>query len=55
MVRLGPVGNEMKRLTAESGEIDKVLADGAERATQLSRPIVAEVREIMGFLDPKKS
>ena len=55
VVRLGPVGNEMKRLTAESAEIDKVLADGAERATQLSRPIVAEVREIMGFLDPKKS
>ena len=55
VVRLGPVGNEMKRLTAESGEIDKVLADGAERATELSRPIVAEVREIMGFLDPKKS
>ena len=52
VVRLGPVGNEMKRLTAESGEIDKVLADGAERAAQLSRPIVAEVREIMGFLDP---
>ena len=55
VVRLGPVGNEMKRLNAESGEIDKVLADGAERATQLSRPIVAEVRKIMGFLDPKKS
>ena len=55
VVRLGPVGNEMKRLTAESGEIDKVLADGAERAVQLSSPIVAEVREIMGFLDPRKS
>jgi tryptophanyl-tRNA synthetase len=54
VARLGPVGNEMKRLIAESGEIDKVLADGTERATQLSRPIVAEVREIMGFLDPKK-
>ena len=51
VVRLGPVGNEMKRLTAESGEIDKVLADGAERAVQLSRPIVAEVRKIMGFLN----
>ena len=55
VVRLGPVGNEMKRLTAESAEIDKVLADGAERAVQLSGPIVAEVREIMGFLNPKKS
>ena len=55
VVRLGPVGNEMKRLTAESGEIDQVLADGAARAVQLSGPIVAEVREIMGFLNPKKS
>ena len=52
VARLGPVGNEMKRLSAESGLIDKVLADGAERAAQLSRPIVAEVREIMGFLNP---
>lgn len=52
VVRLGPVGNEMKRLTAESREIDKVLADGAERAAQLSGPIVAEVREVMGFLNP---
>jgi tryptophanyl-tRNA synthetase len=55
VVRLGPVGNEMKRLTAEPGEIDRILADGADRAAQLSRPIVAEVREIMGFLDPNRS
>ena len=54
VVRLGPVGSEMKRLTAEPGEIDRVLADGAERAAQLSRPIVAEVREIMGFLNPNR-
>ena len=52
VVRLGPVGSEMKRLTAEPGEIDRILADGADRAAQLSRPIVAEVREIMGFLKP---
>ena len=55
VARLDPVGSEMKRLTAEPGEIDQILADGADRAAQLSRPIVAEVREIMGFLDPKKS
>ena len=55
VVRLGPVGSEMKRLTAEPGEIDRILADGADRAAQLSRPIVAEVREIMGFLDPSRS
>ena len=55
VVQLGPVGSEMKRLTAEPGEIDQILADGADRAAQLSRPIVAEVREIMGFLDPNRS
>ena len=55
VARLDPVSSEMKRLTAEPGEIDQILADGADRAAQLSRPIVAEVREIMGFLDPKKS
>ena len=55
VVRLGPVGNEMKRLTAEPGEIDRVLADGAERAAHLSGPIVAEAREIMGFLDPNNA
>ena len=45
----------MKRLTAEPEEIDKVLADGAERAAKLSRPIVAEVRQIMGFLNPNST
>ena len=55
VARLDPVSSEMKRLTAEPGEIDQILADGADRAVQLSRPIVAEVREIMGFLDPNRS
>ena len=55
VARLDSVGSEMKRLTAEPGVIDQILADGVDRAAQLSRPIVAEVREIMGFLDPKKS
>ena len=55
VARLDPVSSEMKRLTAEPGEIDQILADGADRAAQLSRPIVAEVREIMGFLDPNRS
>ena len=55
VARLDPVSSEMKRLTAEPGEIDQILADGADRAAQLSRPIVAEVREIMGFLDPSRS
>ena len=50
--KLGPIGSEMKRLMDEPGEIDRVLADGAERAQRLSQPIVREVRRIMGFLKP---
>ena len=50
--KLGPIGSEMKRLTDEPDEIDRVLADGAERAQRLSRPIVREARRIMGFLEP---
>jgi tryptophanyl-tRNA synthetase len=47
---LGRTGAEMKRLLAEPGEIDAVLADGAARARALSGPIMAEVEEIVGFL-----
>src|SRR5277367_6121459 len=47
---LGRMGAEMKRLLAEPGEIDAVLADGAARARALSGPIMAEIEEIVGFL-----
>jgi tryptophanyl-tRNA synthetase len=47
---LGKVGEEMKRLMADPAEIDAILADGAHRAREISRPILAEVEEIVGFL-----
>jgi tryptophanyl-tRNA synthetase len=47
---LGRIGGEMKRLLADPAEIDGVLADGARRAREISRPILAEVEEIVGFL-----
>jgi tryptophanyl-tRNA synthetase len=47
---LGRIGGEMKRLLADPAEIDGVLADGAWRAREISRPILAEVEEIVGFL-----
>jgi tryptophanyl-tRNA synthetase len=47
---LGKIGEEMKRLMADPGEIDGVLADGARRAREISQPILAEVEEIVGFL-----
>ena len=49
---LGKIGAEMKRLLADPAEIDGVLRDGAERARALSAPVMAEVKDVVGFLRP---
>ena len=48
--KLAPINDEMKRLLADRGHIDKVLADGAERARAIAGPIYDDVRRIVGFL-----
>ena len=50
--KVGPIGAEMQRLTADPGHVDAVLRDGAERAAALAAPILAEVQRIVGFLRP---
>ena len=40
----------MKRLMADPAEIDRVLADGAARARALAKPVIAEVKDIVGFV-----
>jgi tryptophanyl-tRNA synthetase len=47
---LGPIGAEMQRLTADPGHVDRVLAEGAERARTIAIPILEEVHEVVGFL-----
>ena len=47
---LGPIGEEMRRLMRDPSEIDAVLRDGGERARALSRPVLTEVFEAVGFL-----
>lgn len=49
---LGPVGAEMKRLSADPGAVDRVLRTGAERARAIADPILAEVYDTVGFLRP---
>jgi tryptophanyl-tRNA synthetase len=49
---LGQIGAEMKRLLADPAEIDQVLRDGGTRARALSAPVMAEVKDIVGFLRP---
>ncbi len=47
---LGPIGTEMQRLMADPDYVDSVLADGAVRARAIADPIMAELRDIVGFL-----
>ena len=47
---LGPIGEEMQRLMADTGHVDAILADGAERARALADPVIREVKEVVGFL-----
>jgi tryptophanyl-tRNA synthetase len=48
--KLSPITAEMRRLTADPAEIDRLLGDGARRAADIARPIMREVRDIVGFI-----
>lgn len=48
--KLGPLGGEMKRLTADPAYIDGILADGADRARALAAPTIRTVKDIVGFV-----
>jgi tryptophanyl-tRNA synthetase len=48
--KIAPIGAEMKRLTDDPATIDAILADGAARARAIAEPIMAEVRQRVGFL-----
>ncbi len=49
---LGPIGDEMRRLSADPGYVDGVLRHGAERAGAIAGRHMAEVKDIMGLLRP---
>lgn len=46
---LSPVAGEMRRLVADPAHIDGILADGAERASAIAAPVMADVRRIVGL------
>ena len=50
IARLGPIGDEMRRLTDDPSHIDAILASGAERARAIAEPILDEVHRIVGLL-----
>jgi tryptophanyl-tRNA synthetase len=48
--KLGPVGAQMKKLMADAVYIDKVLADGAARASVLAEETMKAVKDVIGFI-----
>jgi tryptophanyl-tRNA synthetase len=48
--KLVPIGSEMRRLVADPGHIDKILADGAERARAIAEPVLRDVYRLVGFV-----
>ena len=50
VARLAPLSTEMARLMNDPAEIDRILADGAERARAIAQPIVKRAYEIVGIL-----
>ncbi len=48
--KLGPIAAEMRRLQADPGHIDAVLADGASRARAIAAPVMDGVKDVLGLL-----
>lgn len=48
--KLAPITEEMARLEKEPDYIDGILAEGAERASALAEPVLAEVKKAVGYL-----
>jgi tryptophanyl-tRNA synthetase len=50
VTKLAPIGNEMRRIQADTTYIDSVLRDGANRARVRASQTMMAVRDIMGFV-----
>ncbi len=51
---LAPISADMKRLMADPGGIDQILADGADRAREIAVPILDETLRITGMVRGKR-
>ena len=51
VAKLAPIQDDMRRLMDDPAQIDAYLKDGAERARALAEPTIAEVKDIVGFLN----
>ena len=52
---LAPVSAEMTRLMKDVAELDRILADGAERARAIAAPILSKTHDIVGMVGTPRS
>jgi tryptophanyl-tRNA synthetase len=50
VAKLAPIAGEMKRLVADPGHVDAILADGAARARVLADETMRKTKDIVGFI-----
>ena len=50
VAKLAPIGDEMRRLMADTAYVDGLLTAGAAKARDIAAPILAEVKKVVGFL-----
>ena len=54
VARIEPIASEMRRLQSDPAEIDAILADGSARAREIASGVLADVREITGFIGARR-
>ena len=47
---LAPITDLMNRYLAAPDELDRILSNAADKASEIADPIVADVRRIIGFI-----
>jgi tryptophanyl-tRNA synthetase len=50
VAKLGPIGVEMRRLEGDPAYIDSILRDGSQRARSLARPVMDQVKDVLGLI-----
>jgi len=50
VAQLTPISGEMRRLTSDPAEIDRILARGAERANAIAAPVIDRTYDIVGMI-----
>ncbi len=50
VARLSPIADETQRLMSDPAEIDRVLADGSQRARAIAGPVMDKVKDIVGLI-----